>query len=279
MHGPPPAAGPGKKPGSEKFSWQDGAYIWLTIKVDPTAVAPVIPPGTTLASDVAQIFCVWYPTALLNEAVDKKLAKDNYPYHEMGVRLSVKRGAEIFRHIVYIMVDDDVALFLGRDFMGTPKKMGVFDFPDQSKFSKGEKVKFSISRNGKPVMAFAGVVGADSDGVGIPGLRDNRRDLCIFANQFPHYCTMSGTEKELAPGQSVYVTFTGTDNYHMSRHIDSATASFAGGEMERWFVGQPLQAGFLSQDWKMVGGIPLVGLLPSPEAALQHWASSYPWRY
>jgi acetoacetate decarboxylase len=43
----------------------------------------------------------------------------------MGVRLPIKLegGDEVFWHVVYILVDDEVALLLGRDMLGTPKKM------------------------------------------------------------------------------------------------------------------------------------------------------------
>lgn len=261
------------------FQWQNGTYIWLTMMVDTVAIAHLVPPGATLLDDKADFFCVFYPTARLNEAVDEKLAFDNFPYHEFGVKLRVKVGDKEYRHIVYILVDDDVAMILGRDFMGCPKKMAVFDFPRDAKFGEGDEVGFSISRDGRPVMEFSGKVGGDTGDWPIPGLRDERLDMCVGFTQFPHYCRENGTQKKLAAGQLAFVTFGGNDNFKASRQIDSARASFTGGELEGWFIGQPVAAGFLRQDWALQAGIPTVGILPSPDAAAQYWRSTYTSRY
>ena len=87
-----------------EFEWQNGHFIWFEVALaEQASAASLLPPNTTLATDQpAAIFSAWYPTALLSkEAGVAAAASDNFPYHEMGVRLPIRQDGDstVYWHV------------------------------------------------------------------------------------------------------------------------------------------------------------------------------------
>lgn len=267
------------------FEWQDGRFIWMTVKVKPDIAQRQLPPGAILADDKAQIFCSYYPTATLNGEIgsfDKSIAKDNFPYHEFGVRLQVKLPSGVYHHVTYILVDDDVALLTGRDMLGTPKKMmSKIEFPDDySDQQPGSTVHLRIERRGELVIDFTGRIGENRT-ASVPGMTDGVKDVSVFANQFPLYLNDSTSE-----GAPQYVEWSGSHNVLENRGIDGAEVKFGSSSFEPladWLIdGVPVDAGFFRMDYGKADDLksrPSVGTMTLGDSALSYWSSIYQSHY
>jgi hypothetical protein len=272
---------------ASKYEWQNGRFVWFEVNVVKDNVQKLIPKGTSLAGDGATVFAAWYPTAMLNkEAGIRAVEDDNMPYHEMGIRVAIKQEGkdEIYWHVVYILVDDDVALLLGRDMLGTPKKMADFSFNDADTFpSPGGTADFNISRRGIQVMKFEGIVGSKQLTTHVvPGLTDdNVTDVSVFAAQFPLHFDDDNKE-----GEPLLVQWTGGWEMLESRRVVGGSVEFSCDKEEplcEFFESGPVvQAGALRWNYGLSADLrsrPTVGRISDVEEAEQYWRDTYQVKY
>lgn len=265
------------------FQWQNGRFLWVSVKIKPQMAQKQIPPGTVLADDTAQIFVAWYPQAALLQSAG---VSDNYPYHELGIRLQVKMvddpKGKVYHHVTYILVDDDIALFTGRDMLGTPKKMlSKIVFPDDMQNPKnGDKASMYIERRGQVVFNFTGVVGGNRT-TDVPGMTDGMKDLSVFGNQAPFYFNESNTF-----GAPLYVQWAGSHNVLENRDVNDADITFGSSTYEpldSWLVsGPPLAAGFFRMDYCKPTDFalrPVIGKMAPGDGPAAYWRNIYQSHY
>jgi len=266
------------------FEWQDGHFVWFEVPIKSDSAAIPLPPGTTLASNTATIFVAWYPTARLNkEAGISSVASDNFPYHEMGIRIPVKTAdGAVYWHVVYILVDDEIALLLGRDMLGTPKKMAEFRFNDGKTLTEeGGSADFSISRRGVDVMKFVGTTaGERALDSAVPGLTDDdQTDLSVFAAQFPLHFGEGGE------GAPMYVEWKGGWELLESREVVDAQVVFSQEAEEcigAFLEDEVVRAGALRWNYgksKDLRSRPTVGKVESEEEGREYWEATYQLKY
>jgi acetoacetate decarboxylase len=267
------------------FEWQNGRFLWVSVKVKPEMAQKQLPPGAVLADDTAHLFCSYYPTAtLLGEiaAFDKSLSNDNFPYHELGIRLQAKLPDGTYHHVTYILVDDDVPLLTGRDMLGTPKKMmSKIVFPDDAEnLEDGAKVNMYIERRGAVVLNFTGVIGGNRT-ESVPGMTDGIKDVSVFANGVPFYFNESAPDA--APQ---YVKWFGSHDVHENRVVNDADITFGSSifePLDSWLVsGPPLAAGFFRMDYGKANDLksrPVIGSMPPGDAAIEYWHNIYQSHY
>jgi len=270
------------------YEWQNGRFLWISVKVKPEIAAKQLPPGATLADDTAHIFCANYPTATLNAELgsfDKSIANDNYPYHEFGIRLQAKLAdGTTYHHVTYILVDDDVPLMTGRDMLGTPKKMASkIIFPKNDEFVEGNTVKLEIERRGEPVISFTGRVGKDTPDKVAAGLTDGMKDFSVYANEVPSYFNDDNPAGVQGP---VFVKWFGSHDIHENKAIENTSLIFGDGVFEPladWLVDGPaVDAGFVRMDFGKVDDLksrPVVGTMPLGQAAVDYYHNIFQSHY
>ncbi len=93
--------------------YRNAEYLAATVEVDPQAMRPWLPAGVKLAEPArADLFCAWFPDNAFGVA-----------YREVGLFVHVKVGRKTGIHCPWMLVDNDIALILGREALGYPKKM------------------------------------------------------------------------------------------------------------------------------------------------------------
>eukprot|EP00756_Hemistasia_phaeocysticola_P002999 Hpha_TRINITY_DN12006_c0_g1::TRINITY_DN12006_c0_g1_i1::g.141235::m.141235 len=280
--GKPVRTSPEQYDNSSKYTWQDGRFVWALLQLNASVVEAQLPPGMTLADDKARLFCSYYPNAHLYAEISNPAVKDeNFPYHEFALRFYVNLGGKKWRHVVYILVDDEQALVPGRDMLGTPKKMANFTFPDsKSAFAQGASAAFSIDRRGVPVVEFSGTVGENRTDPA-PGLTDDINDVSVFGTQFPlHFGAATNNA-----GQPAYAKWSGSSRIIEARRIDSPSVKFssaAAEPLQGWFVDvPPLDAGFVRMDYGKAADLrtrPNEGKM-AEEGAEAYWRNTYQIKY
>jgi acetoacetate decarboxylase len=99
--------------------YRDAHYFAATVEVDPDAMRPWLPAGVRLTAPArADLFTACFPDCTYLDA----------PYHEAGLFVHVKTTFGTGIHCPWMIVDDDVALILGRELLGYPKKLGQIDW-------------------------------------------------------------------------------------------------------------------------------------------------------
>ncbi|MGB6243551.1 acetoacetate decarboxylase family protein [Gordonia sp. (in: high G+C Gram-positive bacteria)] len=124
--------------------YRDAHYFTATVEVDPDIVRRWLPFGIRPAAPArADVFAAWFPHCTYGSV-----------YHEAGVFVHVKtlRGTGI--HCPWMILDDDVALILGRELLGYPKKLGQIDW-----HFDGREISAKASRRGTDLLTMRGTVG------------------------------------------------------------------------------------------------------------------------
>jgi acetoacetate decarboxylase len=125
--------------------YRDAHYLVADMEIDAAAARRWVPAPLRLSSPArASLFTAWFPETRFGSV-----------YHEAGLFLHVdhRRRAAVF--CPWMLVDDDVALILGRELLGYPKKLGVIDVSFE-----GDRVSSSVSRRGAPLFEMEGTLGA-----------------------------------------------------------------------------------------------------------------------
>lgn len=99
--------------------YRDAHYFTATVEVDPTRMRQWLPPGIRLAGPPrADVFTAFFPDCNYGSV-----------YHEAGIFVHIKTGrGRTGIHCPWMILDDDVALILGRELLGYPKKLGEIDW-------------------------------------------------------------------------------------------------------------------------------------------------------
>lgn len=140
----------------EENLW-DGARILLAdVQIDEDEAKNILPQGLKLNGDEATIFIADYPKTSFT-----------VPYREAAVLLHVRSPFGKGIHCPWMIVDDDTAMIYGRELLGFPKKMGVFEFEES-----GSKVKASIARRDVKVLEMEAKLGdSESDPAPVLGTK------------------------------------------------------------------------------------------------------------
>jgi acetoacetate decarboxylase len=126
--------------------YEDAHYLVADMDVDERAARRWVPAPLRLASPArASIFTAWFPKNTFGSV-----------YREAGLFLHVehRRTRAIFSP--WMIVDDDVALILGRELLGYPKKMGEIGFEID-----GDRVRGVARRRGVEILRMEGELGPE----------------------------------------------------------------------------------------------------------------------
>jgi acetoacetate decarboxylase len=125
--------------------YRDAHYLVADVELDPCAARRFVPFPLRLASPArGQVFTSYFPYTTFGSV-----------YREAGVFFEVVSPLGI--HAVYspwMLVDDDVALIMGRELLGYPKKLGDFTWQHA-----GDAIRTSAHRRGAELIAMEGTLG------------------------------------------------------------------------------------------------------------------------
>ena len=125
------------------FLYRDAHYLVADMDVDPRAARRWVPSPLKLAEPAtASVFTGWFPDNTFGSV-----------YHEAGVFLHVEHRGKRAIFSPWMIVDDDVALILGRELLGYPKKMGTVDFGID-----GDRIHGVASRRGAELVRMEGTL-------------------------------------------------------------------------------------------------------------------------
>ncbi|MDF0531820.1 acetoacetate decarboxylase family protein [Tsukamurella sp. 8F] len=125
-------------------TYRDAHYLTTTVEVDPAAMRPWLPGGVHLADPPrADLFCAWFPDNAFQS-----------PYREAGLFVHVRTPARTGIHTPWMIVDDDIALIVGREALGYPKKIGEITFT-----VSGDDIEARAGRRGAELIHMHGELG------------------------------------------------------------------------------------------------------------------------
>jgi acetoacetate decarboxylase len=122
--------------------YRDAHYFSAELEIDPRAARRWIPRPLKLATPVATLFTAHFPHNTFGSV-----------YNESGLFLHVKHLGARALYSPWMLVDDDVALILGRELLGYPKKMGTIDFAID-----GDEIRGVASRRGTELVRMEGTL-------------------------------------------------------------------------------------------------------------------------
>ncbi len=125
------------------YAWRNGTALWAELPIDRDVAAALLPPGYRPTDPATAIVFV----------ADYPVTNFGAQYHEgaLLVRGTDDRGP--FVHCPWMVVDNDVALFMGRELMGFPKVLGEISL----KVTDGA-CSARVVRNGHELLRLDGVV-------------------------------------------------------------------------------------------------------------------------
>jgi len=130
--------------GGGGWIWTNTCMLAVDVEVDAQAAAKWLPFGLCLSRPAkATLFVAEYPWTSFGIA-----------YREAAVLLHVKWMGMRALHCPWMLVDDDVALILGRELLGYPKKMG-----NMTLSVKEDRVEASVERAGIRLIEMKGDLG------------------------------------------------------------------------------------------------------------------------
>jgi acetoacetate decarboxylase len=119
-------------------------YLVADVELDPDLARRWVPRPLRLATPArASIFTAWFPTTTFGSS-----------YREAGIFLDVVHAGRRAVYSPWMIVDDDVALILGRELLGYPKKIGQIDFRID-----GDRVIGIAERRGSALLRMEGSLG------------------------------------------------------------------------------------------------------------------------
>ncbi|MEM9071378.1 MAG: acetoacetate decarboxylase family protein [Myxococcota bacterium] len=124
--------------------YRNAAYLVAEMRVDEDAARRWLPAPLRLDSDVAELFTASFPSVSFGSV-----------YLEAGLFLRVRHWGRRAIHCPWMVVDDDVALTLGRELLGYPKKMAALRWKED-----GDRVQADVSRRGTLLVSMRASVGA-----------------------------------------------------------------------------------------------------------------------
>jgi acetoacetate decarboxylase len=127
----------------DDWIYRDAHYLVADIEVDAVVARRWVPKPLRLARPArASIFTAWFPTNTFGSR-----------YHEAGLFLHVEHRGRTALYSPWMLVDDDVALILGRELLGYPKKLGEIDFAID-----GDRIRGVARRRGTELLQMEGTL-------------------------------------------------------------------------------------------------------------------------
>ena len=127
-------------------------FFAARVALDPSMARPWLPPGVSLARPAtATVFAAHFPETSFGSV-----------YDEAGVFIHVRRRLRDAVFCPWMVVTDDVALTVGRELLGYPKKLAQVDF-DHGGGIEGSEIRAEVRRRGKTVLRLRGRVGEEVD--------------------------------------------------------------------------------------------------------------------
>jgi acetoacetate decarboxylase len=124
--------------------YRDAQYLVAEVELDPAAAARWIPRPLRLAEPArAQVFTAFFPDNSFGSV-----------YREAGVFIDVVHRGTRAIYSPWMLVDDDVALILGRELLGYPKKLGELTWDHD-----GDRIRGIARRRGHDLIAMEGTLG------------------------------------------------------------------------------------------------------------------------
>lgn len=128
--------------------YRNAEYLTATLEVDADILRRFLPSGVKLASPArADLFCARFPDNSFGTA-----------YQEAGLFVHIKVGRHTGIHCPWMIVDNDIALILGREALGYPKKFGEINWQRD-----GAQIVASSSRQGVTLIEMQAQIGAVID--------------------------------------------------------------------------------------------------------------------
>ena len=127
------------------FVYRNAHYLVADMELDARAAQKWVPRPLRLTSPAtASIFTAYFPSNTFGSV-----------YCEAGLFLHVEHGRTRAVFSPWMLVDDDVALILGRELLGYPKKLGNIRFQID-----GDRICGVAERRGVELLRMEGVLGA-----------------------------------------------------------------------------------------------------------------------
>jgi acetoacetate decarboxylase len=123
--------------------YRDAHYFVADLEIDPKAARRWVPRPLKLAEPIASIFTAHFPHNTFGSV-----------YSEAGLFLRVKHLGMRAIFCPWMIVDDDVALIVGRELLGYPKKLGTIELQ-----IRGEEIRGIASRRGAELVRMEGTLG------------------------------------------------------------------------------------------------------------------------
>lgn len=131
-------------PSADKWMWPETSMLGIELDLDATVASRWLPAPLKLADPpTATVFVAAYPNSACCG-----------PYFEAAVLFHVVHDGVEKLHCAWMVVDDDVALVLGREVLGFPKKMAEISL----EVGKG-RLRALVEREGTTLIDAAGVLG------------------------------------------------------------------------------------------------------------------------
>jgi acetoacetate decarboxylase len=137
-----------------KSGWlyEDAHYLVCDMELDARAARAFVPAPLRLVEPArASVFLAWFPKNTFGSV-----------YREAGIFFHVRHGFSRAVFSPWMIVDDDVALIIGRELLGYPKKMGEIRFDvKEGSGASGEPARISAvaTRRGATLLSMEGTLG------------------------------------------------------------------------------------------------------------------------
>jgi len=132
--------------GEGPWMWANAPVLAVDFQVNQGVAASWLPAGLRLAR----------PGRATVFVADYQETSFGVSYREAAVLLHVRLGFSEAVHCPWMLVDDDVALILGREYLGYPKKLGEI-----SLHIEGDSVRAAVDRKGTRLIEISGSLGAE----------------------------------------------------------------------------------------------------------------------
>jgi acetoacetate decarboxylase len=127
-----------------EWLYRDAHYLVADVEIDAAAATRWVPAPLKLANPAfASVFTAWFPVTSFGST-----------YREAGIFLHVRHLGRPAIFCPWMIVDDDVALILGRELLGYPKKLGEISFEID-----GDRIRGVAGRRGSELIRMEGRLG------------------------------------------------------------------------------------------------------------------------
>src|SRR5688572_15965046 len=127
-----------------RWIYRDAHYLVADVELDAARAKRWVPWPLRLAKPArAQLFMSFFPTTTFGSV-----------YREAGLFFEVTHFGRRAVYSPWMLVDDDVALILGRELLGYPKKLGEFEWE-----LDGDRISASVTRRGHKLVTMRGTLG------------------------------------------------------------------------------------------------------------------------